>query len=818
MLTIRKPIELRVQQPMQAIRADLAERLTANYELMRMPIRKEELLHITSEPPEVYFAEGDQIQMFSNFRQENQQNLRLDVINNLVNRIMVAQTENFSYQDTVYISSVLRRLGIRDEKTFMKQVFALQNEHKETKQLLRQYETNQILLQELFAGQEQQRQAEGGTPAPTAISTENRYYLHDAIFKRLETGKIYQDMRDFSRDVNHISNQIFRAEMTIGEQAALVQNFHLHALKQKIMGDTMPLYYYHNNQYEYLQENLEELNQTLEEQMSAAILLNLIDQSYSLRQQQIEKNDHYWYSLAGALFQTAENTWKRYEYNLTEQKQASQNMLQLLEEVNEVKRQEGDTLTQITEEYHALTQQWRSEQNLRQTILQQNRSEQTREEINLSGGSYHLTQEELQLQYLQPEGEEGSEEASTEAVTAEQLQRQLEVFNQRNFENYRKLTEIERQHPQKRERKPDRKRAQQDALRALENPEEVLREYLTTEIHDPAQEAQRQIESQIYEMFSEETKEIYRQFLQQNPSAETTFLQHIMAQPEESEVRSEVEQVLHQVQQREIVQQLQREFTEHSETLRPMLSQTIRQSFSQQLNTLQELQNTAIYQQWTQPTEIYWRQEQEAGEAPEIAGVQREREMLVTERERTIRTASEGQPMQGEEITRRQTLTHPIRTEQTEEIVRTAVENTVVEQQEQQLTEIRQTIEKQIQRQQSERLTELMTTQRELQFRQVDFVHKAEEQLIGEEILETIRSRQQATRREEHSEERLLQQEKSTQTIVQDTVNHMQTRQMENIEELVQQSVRKQLNNLSDQVYGKIEKKLSTERKRRGYQ
>lgn len=818
MLTIRKPIELRVQQPIQAIRADLAERLTANYELMRMPIRKEELLHITSEPPEVYFAEGDQIQMFSNFRQENQQNLRLDVINNLVNRIMVAQTENFSYQDTVYISSVLRRLGIRDEKTFMKQVFALQNEHKETKQLLRQYETNQILLQELFAGQEQQRQSEGGASAATATSTENRYYLHDAIFKRLETGKIYQDMRDFSRDVNHISNQIFRAEMTIGEQAALVQNFHLHALKQKIMGDTMPLYYYHNNQYEYLQENLEELSQTLEEQMSAAILLNLIDQSYSLRQQQIEKNDHYWYSLAGALFQTAENTWKRYEYNLTEQKQASQNMLQLLEEVNEVKRQEGDTLTQITEEYHALTQQWQSEQNLRQTILQQNRSEQTREEINLSGGSYHLTQEELQLQYLQPEGEEEAEEAAPEAVTAEQLQRQLEVFNQRNFENYRKLTEIERQQPQKRERKPDRKRAQQDALRALENPEEVLREYLTTEIRDPAQEAQRQIESQIYELFSDETKEIYRQFLQQNPSAETTFLQHIMTQPEESEVRTEVEQVLHQVQQREIVQQLRREFTEHSETLRPMLSQTIRQSFSQQLNTLQELQNTAIYQQWTQPTEIYWRQEQEAGEAPEIAGAQREREMLVTERERMLRTAADGQPVQGEEITRRQTLTHPIRTEQTEEIVRTAVENTVVEQQEQQLTEIRQTIEKQIQRQQSERLTELMTTQRELQFRQVDFVHKAEEQLIGEEILETIRNRQQTTRREEHSEERLLQQEKSTQTIVQDTVNHMQTRQMENIEELVQQSVRKQLNNLSDQVYGKIEKKLSTERKRRGYQ
>ncbi len=665
MLTIRKPIELKIQQPIQTIHEDMAERLTANYELMRMPIRKEELLHITSQPPEIYFAEGDQIQMFSNFKQENQQNLRLDVINNLVNRIMVAQTDNFSYQDTVYISSVLRRLGIRDEKTFMKQVFALQNEHKETKQLLQKYETNQILLQNLFAQQEAQRQAEGKSSSSPVSVTENRYYLHEEIFKRLETRKIYQDMRDFSRDTRHLSRQIFRAELSIGEQAAMVQNFHLHELRQKIMGIESPIYYYHNNQYEFLQENLEEMSQTLEEQISAAILLNLTDQSYSLRQQQIEENNHYWYSLAGALFQTAENTWRRYESNLIENKRVSNQMLQLMEEVSEVKRQEGDVIQHITEEYQILQQRFAGDAMQQQTILQQNHIEGKREEINLSGDIYHLTQEELQLQLLR-QAEEGEEETAPEPVTAEQLQKQLEVFSQRNFENYRKLTEIEWQQPQRKEQKVDRKKAQQDALRALENPAEVLMEYLTTEIRDPVQEAQRQAEVQIYHLFSEETREIYRQFLQQNRSGETAFLQHIMEQPEEAELRQEVKETLHQVQQ-------------------------------------------------------------------------------------------------------------------------------------------------------MEKLTELTTMQRELQFRQVDFVHKAEEQVISEELLETIRSRQQTTKKEEHTEERLLQQEQSTQTIVQDTVNRMQVNQIENIEELVQQSVRRQLGNLSERVYGKIEKKLAAERKRRGY-
>lgn len=816
MLTIRKPIELKIQQPMQSLRADLAERMTANYELMRMPIRKEELLHITSEPPEVYFAEGDQMQFFSSVEQRNQQNLRLDVINNLVNRIMVAQTENFSYQDMVYISSVLRRLGIRDEKLFMKQVFALQKEHRETNQLLQKYETNQQLLQQLFQAQEEQRQAEGKSPEAVAAG-ENRYYLHDAIFKRLETGKIYQDMRNFSRDVRQMTQQIFRAEMSIGEQAMLVQNFHLHTLKQKIMGVEMPLYYYHNNPYEFLQENLEEMHQSLEEQISAAILLNLTDQSYALRQQQITENQHYWYSLAGAFFQTAENTWKRYETNLTEQKQISPQMLTILEEVNRVKQQEGDTILRITEEYHALQQQFGGDINLRQDFTAQYQQAGDRQEINLSGGSYHLTQEELQLQYLQQEAETEEEAYTPETITAEQLQQQLALFSRKNFENYQKLTEIERQKPPKQERKPNRKRAQQDALRALENQTEVLREYLTTEIHDPAAEAQKRVESQIYELFSEETKEIYRQFLQQHPAGDTTFLQHIMAQPEESEVRDEVETVLQQIEQRESEWQSIQRVERQMEIRRPILSQQIRQELTQHIHSLQNLQNTTLYQQWTQPTEIIWLQEQMEQQAEEADAPLRERktETLLTERERILR--EDAARKQAEPSLEKEMRIHPTQRVETEEILQTETAQTILTQQERQMTEIRQTIEKSIQKQQLEKQTEWATMRQERQFYEVALVHKAEEKLLDEEFLETIRNRQQTSRREERTEERLQQQETHTQTIVQDTVNRMQLKQTENIEEMVQQSVRRQLGNLSEQVYGKIEKKLASERKRRGY-
>lgn len=224
MLTIRKPIELKTQSPMLGLRQDMAERMQANYGLMNMSIRKEELLHVTSEPPEVYFAEGDNLAIFNTVKNENQQEIRLDVINNLINRIMVSQTENFTYQDTVYISSILRRLGIRDEKTFMKQVFALQNEHKETKQLLQNYENYQEILKKFFV-ENKQKQTEKDAKEETVSERERRYYIHDAIFQRLETGKIYQDIRLFSKGNRHESQQIFRTEFQIGEQATLEQNF-----------------------------------------------------------------------------------------------------------------------------------------------------------------------------------------------------------------------------------------------------------------------------------------------------------------------------------------------------------------------------------------------------------------------------------------------------------------------------------------------------------------------------------------------------------------------------------------------------------------
>ncbi len=664
MLTIREPIRLKTGRPIQGIRQDMAARIEANYGLMNLAIRKEELLHITSQPAEIYFADSENFQILTNINNHNQQEVRLEVINNLMNRILVAQTENFTYQDTVYISNVLRKLGIRNEKNFMKQVFELQNEHKETKQLLQAYEKNQEVLKQLLkAGGEQ------GKPEvreqQTLTEQERRYYIHDEIFKRLETGKIYQDMRQFSKTYLHESLQINPGEMKVAEQSRLSQNFLLQNIKNEVTGKNTPLQYIHNNRYEYLQEITDEMTVEMEEQISAAILLNLAEQSYMLRQNQVEENDHYWYSIAGSLFETSENTWKRYEANLLERRQYSTQMIQMLEEVNQAKHQEGNMINTLVEEYHQNIQQWNEKKEIRQNLLmQKNVLEDKSQKTNITQGSYYMTQEELELTFPGEEGEEAKEETS---LTVEQLQKQLEVYSQSNYENYRKITEIERQQRAVKDRKVNRRRAQLDALRALEDPGEVLMEYLTSETTDPVVEMQEKTGEQIYQLFSEETKMIYRQFLKQNTTENQAFLEHIMARPEE----------------------------------------------------------------------------------PELP----EREM----------------------------------------------------------------IEKEIKRQQEELTVVNTAVQKEVRRQQVELVHKVEEQLINEELLEEIRQQNQKTMKTEQTEEITIRKNGEIHQMVQDSINRIQTNRVEDIEEIVQQSVKRQLNNLSDQVYGKLEKKLQTERKRRGY-
>ena len=97
---------------MDTIHHDIEEKIRGNYNWLNGSIRREELLHLTASSPEIYFEEGGTTNVLTEINNQSKQEFRLDVINNLMNRILLYHTDNFSYQDSVYISNVLRQLVI----------------------------------------------------------------------------------------------------------------------------------------------------------------------------------------------------------------------------------------------------------------------------------------------------------------------------------------------------------------------------------------------------------------------------------------------------------------------------------------------------------------------------------------------------------------------------------------------------------------------------------------------------------------------------------------------------------------------------------
>ena len=112
MLTIHTPIGLTVNPSILKMNDNFTERLMGNYQIIGNGLEPEDMLHFLSEPPELYLAEGGMTSLIENTKIYENQNLKLDVINNVLNRILVSDTYQMTYQDQVFIESVLKKMGI----------------------------------------------------------------------------------------------------------------------------------------------------------------------------------------------------------------------------------------------------------------------------------------------------------------------------------------------------------------------------------------------------------------------------------------------------------------------------------------------------------------------------------------------------------------------------------------------------------------------------------------------------------------------------------------------------------------------------------
>ncbi len=312
MLTIKAPIAIKCGRAMASSHESFAQRILGNYQLAAAKMEREDLLHVVMAPPEVYIGGGALTSIVEDTRVRNIREMKLTMINNLLNRIAVADEVKLSYQDRVYITDVLQRLGVTNVSYFMKQVSELKQESRNVEELTELYWNH---MEELNRTVEQYGNLAGESRlVEQSLNRESTLHLHEEIMNRLQTGVLYQILSNFY-SVRTEAQYINAQELNFAEQQRTVSRILLNRLETETTGTQVPFVYRHENYYE---ENAQE-GDTLTEnavnsRLTSAVLLNLADsliQNLSVRQ--IRGSD-VWIHLENSLYQSAENTFRRMLY------------------------------------------------------------------------------------------------------------------------------------------------------------------------------------------------------------------------------------------------------------------------------------------------------------------------------------------------------------------------------------------------------------------------------------------------------------------------------------------------------------------------
>ena len=313
MLTITAPIKTALKSDLTGASESFAKRIIANYDQLSEFIDREDLFHVVTQPPEIFLMDAGNQSFLSETEVHNNQMKKVEIINNLMNRILVSADGNLTYQDEVYITNVLHKLGIRDEKVFMKKVYQLTEETKNNNRLIDSYWNNLEELRQMVYLYKSTEQL--GDNIQTTETAEQILHLHEDVFKRWMTGALYRIQNNFRMSTDN-STYIDADSYRMTDEQRLSQQILLQRLRETVRGESVPLIYRHDNYYEVPDVEAGEVDsEAIAGQIASAVLLSLVDNIYeNLANKNTTIADRF-YHTENAYFQAAEHVFERMEGN-----------------------------------------------------------------------------------------------------------------------------------------------------------------------------------------------------------------------------------------------------------------------------------------------------------------------------------------------------------------------------------------------------------------------------------------------------------------------------------------------------------------------
>lgn len=230
MLILNKPVYCKCSRNILTVSNNLAERIEAFYRLLSVKVDAQELLHMVTAPPDLYIEEAGFTRAAEVPDRQQERQLKLEVISQLVNRMLLFATGGCTYQDRVYISVVLERLGMKSVTGFMKQ---MQSYFEKTDRVLQltegspdgasypKYQSRQETGR--HSGRENEQKRESLKEKGQELPEEEVLTLHQVIFTRLQTEQIYREIQNIYRTCPDVLRRVAREELQVYEQGRFAQ-------------------------------------------------------------------------------------------------------------------------------------------------------------------------------------------------------------------------------------------------------------------------------------------------------------------------------------------------------------------------------------------------------------------------------------------------------------------------------------------------------------------------------------------------------------------------------------------------------------------
>ena len=483
MLTISAPIEVRAKSTYIRDPEAFYHRIVGNYSLMENRIDEEDLLHIASTPPEIYVQEGEGMTSILQYNERNETNLnKVDILNNVLNRIVASADVNLTYQDRVFITDALYKLGVKDDRRFMKAFYQIAEETKNTNTLINLYLERGGELRELIEEVEtRERQLVKSSEKTTETEREN--YLYNTVMERLNTGAIYQIVSNFNRTVEN--NNIDASEYSIADQSYTAQHILLSVLRERAGVGQENLVFLNENTYEETIENEENLGGSVKNEITAAVLMDMVKNIYHTGFDRFYTNNQTFYRFEDTFFKSSDQTFLRLVG--------------------------GNTENYFTENIE--TESYYTENN-------------------------KLTSSEIELLENRTEGEMGEEELIklTETVNAINVQNE-----QRRLDYMRVVDEVKSRTEQPSPREGLRQ-TKRDAILALTEPEK-----LKEKLEERAQrrdQRRREVLTELRNIIPDQSMEIY-QLLEQYYDGDTSVINNFVRKADVGELIYDINDVEH---------------------------------------------------------------------------------------------------------------------------------------------------------------------------------------------------------------------------------------------------------------------------------